>query len=661
MPKRAESPILEASSRAWALLAAAACLLPLLLQLAPRIAIGVAVVGTLVAALSWQRRLPGWLRLLLAVGIVAIVMTEMGFRIGRDTGCALLAAMLAIKPMELRTLRDGRSLLGFALFAPFATFLLDQGPLSLALGLVAALLVLVALLRLSEQESRDPLQPRTLRRIGTVLRLSAIGLPLALAAFWLFPRIGTPLWGVPERALARPGLSDTMSPGEWLDLMTDDRPAMRVVFFGDEPPPDQMYWRGPVLMDFDGRDWTQSRWLRNLPPAEIVQSDLVWDYEMEMEPTDRRQFVALEMPLAMPAGTSNAWDHSMQSDRTLSALTRWRMRSSPVIQFEPRLPVMLRQQALRLPEGFNPRTVALGRQWRMEAGDGNDAAIVDRAMRMIRAEFGYTLDTPFPGRHSADEFLFEWKQGFCEHFSSAFVILMRSAGVPARVVTGYTGGYRNPFGNYWIVRRMDAHAWAEVWLEGHGWVRVDPTAAVAPERIYDTLEDRIGGSALRALPGFVTALDFGDWMRRGWNDLVLGFDADRQRNLFKPLGGTGLGSGSLVALFALAACLALAWMLWLSARDVRERDPVLRAWHRMNRRYARRGLARAPDEPASHWAARLSQTLDPAAARALSSLTQRFMQWRYAAHTGDPAATRQLVRDLRRHRPGHADPREPSP
>lgn len=654
------SPALDPASRAWALVAAAACLLPLLLQLPAGIAIGVGVVGIVAAVLSWRMRIPGWVRLLLSLSLVAIVMTTMGMRFGRDTGCALLAAMLAIKPLELNTLRDARSLLGFALFAPFATFLLDQGPLSLLLGLGGAMLVMLALMRLSEQESHDAQAPSTRHRIGIVLRLVAIGLPLALAAFWLFPRIATPLWGVPERALARPGLSDVMSPGEWIDLMGDDRPALRVVFYGDTPPVTQMYWRGPVLMDFDGRDWTRSRWLRNLPAPEVARSGATWDYEVEVEPTDQRTLVALELPHDPPVGARSGWDYSLVTERPLASVTRWRMQSSPPAAFEPKLPVMLRQAALRLPDGYNPRTVALARQWRNEAGEGNDAAIVDRAMRMIQTEFGYTLDTPLPGRHSADEFLFDWKLGFCEHFSSAFVILMRAAGVPSRVVTGYVGGYRNNFGNYWVVRRMDAHAWAEVWLEGRGWVRVDPTAAVAPERIYDTLEDRMS-SGLSALPGFGPAMDMGDWLRRGWNDFVLGFDATRQRNLFQPFGGDALGTRGLGMLFAAAAILALAWMLWLSARGARERDPLLRAWHRLDRRYARLGLGRATHEPALHWVERIASALDPATAGGLSALSHRFVQSRYAAGLGSDAAARDLIRDLHRHRPARADLPESPP
>ncbi|WP_202839978.1 transglutaminaseTgpA domain-containing protein [Luteimonas saliphila] len=646
---RTESPPLSTTARAWALAAGAACLMPLLPQLPAPIAIGSVALGLAMGALSWRRPLPGWLRMLLALALVGAVLGMFRFALGRDVACALLAVMLALKPGELVTLRDARSLVGFALFAPFSTFLLDQGPVSLLLGLAGVTLALVALLQLSEDESGDTTPVRPWRRVVAVLRLGAIGLPLALATFWLFPRIGSPLWGIPERALARPGLSEEMRPGEWVDFMTDDRPALRVSFTGPTPATTQMYWRGPVLMDYDGRSWTRSRWLRGIPVPATTRAPLAWDYEMEVEPTERRTLVALELPDVVPTGTRVAWDHVLQVDAPLSRVTRWRMRAAPPRTFEPQLPVLIRQSALRLPEGYNPRTVALAREWRRELGVGNDAALVDRAMDMIRAEFGYTLDTPLPGRHAADEFLFDWKQGFCEHFSSAFVILMRAAGIPSRVVTGYVGGYRNPIGGYWIVRRQDAHAWAEVWLEGRGWVRVDPTAAVAPERIYDTIDDRADGGGFGGLPGVTPMLDLGDWLRRGWNDLVLGFDATRQLAILRPIGLDRAGARGLVGLFGACAVLALGWMLWLTARAERSGDPVLRSWRRLGARYARLGLGREAHEPAQQWARRVAAAR-PADAEALLALSARFAKWRYAPRI-DGDDPRPLIRELRRYRP----------
>ncbi|GAB3354647.1 DUF3488 and transglutaminase-like domain-containing protein [Lysobacter tyrosinilyticus] len=633
-------------------------MLPLLLQLPPSLTWPIMAAGVGTTVLAWRKPLPVVLRILLPLLMLAMVMAVSSMRFGRDTGCALLASMLAIKPSETAKLRDARSLIGFALFAPFATFLLDQGPLSLTLGLTAAIAALAALQRLADLESGDTRFGVSLRtRLRSALHLLLVGLPLALATFWLFPRLASPLWGVPDRAIARPGLSDSMRPNDWLNLMTDDTPTLRVRFFGATPSQDQMYWRNMTLWRFDGEEWTQPFWTRGLPPPTTELAPQRWDYELEVEPTDRRQLVALDLPLAAPQGSTQIGDLSLRSNRSLTSLTRWRMQSAVALRNEPYLKAMLRQTALELPQGFNPRTIALARQWRREAGT-DDVAIVRRALTWIRAEFAYTLDTPPWGRNAVDEFLFDTKAGFCQHFSSAFVVLMRGAGIPARIVTGYAGGYRNPLGDYWIVRRSDAHAWAEVWLQGRGWVRVDPTAAVAPERIYDTLADRAPGSQGLFGDLGMPVWNARDWLRRNWNDLVLGFDAERQSNLLSPLGLRKVDSAQLTLIFSLAAALALLWMVWLSARGQREPDPVLRAWHRLGARYRRFDLERTPHETAGDWLDRVARTR-PDLVRGLGELSHRFANWRYAElqpGTRNARARRDLVRALRSHRPGRKNP-----
>lgn len=647
------TPALDPRSRRWVLLSAGACLLPLLLQLPLLIAVTIALSAVAVVAMSWRQPLHGLIRLFLSVALIATVLAMSGFSVGRDTGCALLAAMLAIKPSETFGLRDARSLLGFALFAPFATFLLDQGPLSLALGLTATLLTLAALQLLADVESGDVRRDASaIQRMAGTARLLALGLPLALAAFWLFPRLGSPLWGIPERAMASTGMSDQMSPGDWNDLMGDDRPALRARFFGPVPAPSQMYWRGPVMWDFDGRTWRQPRWMPGWTETAVEPGPQRWDYEIEMEPTDRRQLVALDLLISAPGGSELDPDHNLQSQMQLTGVTRWRMQSAPPQRYEASLSPQTRQYALRLPPNFNPRTLALARQWRLEAGPAADGAIVTRALDWIRRDFAYTLETPLAGRNSVDEFLFDQRAGFCQHFSSSFVVLMRGAGIPARVVTGYAGGYRNSVGGYWLVRRSDAHAWAEVWLRGRGWVRVDPTAAVAPERIYDTIDDRrsVAGGLFGGLADGRSLIDVGDWLRRGWNDFVLGFDANRQQRLLRPFGIDRIDDRTLVLLLMLAVALGLLWMVWFSRRNEREPDPVLRAWHALARRYRHLGLERLPDEPAGRWVERVADAR-PELAGELRILSDRFSDWRYADGEPGGRSTRALTQALRAHRP----------
>lgn len=649
MATKPTSPAMFASTRLQVRLAAAICLLPLLLQQPLTLGLGFGVLAVGVLALSWKTPPPSALRLLLAIlAPIAAVAVLPG--IGRDTACAVLAAMIALKPAETFSLRDGRSLLGFALFAPFATFLLDQGPVSLILGLLAILLALLALQQLAADEGEVP-TPTTHPTWATtrrVLGLFALGLPLALVAFWLFPRLASPLWGLPHRSVATVGLSDTMSPGSMNELLRDDSPAARVQFFGATPSPEQMYWRGPTLWDFDGRTWRQARGLQRLPAAPFQPSSAGWDYQLDLEPSEDRQLIALDLPTAAPEGAQLSRDYTLTAEQPQYSVSRWHLHSAPPLRTEAALPLALRQRALALPIGYNPRSVAMGKQWRREAGqDSNgrsDTAIAMRALEMIHRDFAYTLDVPLAKRDEVDDFLFDRKQGYCEHFSSAFVVLMRAAGIPARVVTGYAGAYKNPIGNYWLVRKSDAHAWAELWLPQQGWVRFDPTAAVAPERVYDTIADRQPGR-IGNFDGLIPMFNAGDWLRRSWNDFFLGFNAQRQLSLLKPLGLDQYGGTALALLFALTAILTLGWMAWLIARGERERDPLLRAWHRLEARYRKLGRGRYLHEPALVWTKRVAADV-PRAGQPLSTLAQRLSAARYAQHQ-DHA----LVHDLNQHRP----------
>lgn len=633
----------DLATRRALLLTLAIALAPLLLQLPGQLAVAIAATAALMSFASWRRRLPGWLKLLIAITTVFAVLAAFDFQLGRDTGCALLAAMLAIKPSETRSLRDARSLVGFALFAPFATFLLDQGPLSLVLGLIALVVGLLTLQRLADVESQIQPVPASssLRSIGALIGL---GLPLTLAAFWLFPRIPSPLWGVPDRANAKVGLSDSMSPGDWLDLMNDDSPALRVRFEGPAPAPSQMYWRGPVLWDFDGREWSSPGAPALVNRPAITAGNARWNYQLEIEPSERRYITALDLPMAAPAGSVLTRDGHVLSMQRLQAVSRWQIVSAPPRQFDAVLDEHTRRRALAFPRSVNPRAQHLAQRWRTETG-GDTTTIVQRAMQMVNADLAYSLAAPALGRDTVDEFLFETKTGYCEHFSSAFVFLMRAAGVPARVVTGYAGGYRNPVGDYWIVRNSDAHAWAEVWLAGRGWVRVDPTAAVAPERIYDTIADRMPGR-IGSFDGLSNLWNTADWLRRGWNDFVLGFNADRQSRMLQWMGVKRIEATTLALIFAVVSLVALGWMLWWLRRGERERDPLLRAWHRLSQRYRRFDLTREPSEASSDWVARVAQAR-PQDAEGLRGIGQRFSDHRYA----DAEATSTLIRDINRFRP----------
>lgn len=634
--------------RRWCMAAAGACLLPLLLQVPPGLAFALGGIATL--GYVFDRRWPGLLRLAVVVMVMGYLLFTFGFNIGRDTGTALLAALLAVKPGETRTLRDARSLLGFSLFAPFAAFLQDQGPLVLLLAMLALGLLLVGLAMLAEHRP-GAAPPRLDRRRGwDTARAVAIALPLALAAFWLFPRLATPLWGMPENVLGQGGLSESMTPDQWVDLFASDRAALRVQFLGPEPARTDLYWRAQVLWNFDGRTWSRAQGLPQTNADGQAPVGQTVDYEVTLEPTDQRYLVVLDVPVEAPDSSFMLMDRSVLSPEPVTRITRYRGRSVSAGLGDTGLPPRLRALALQLPPGSNPRSTALARQWSAESG-GDELVIIRRALDWIRSDFSYSLSVPPTGLHGVDEFLFDTQVGFCQHYSSAFAVLMRSAGIPTRVVLGYAGGYRNPYADYWVVRRMDAHAWNEVWLEGRGWVRVDPTAAVAPVRVLDTVADRQRSEAL--LPeGLAPVRDLADWARRGWNDLVLAFDAERQAKLFRPLGVDQASATQLGLAFAVGAGAVMLLTLWYLMRgQPASRDPLVAAWLEFVKRLRRAGLAKAASEPPIAFGRRLSAAL-PARSAELESLSRRYAADRYARGGLPGEERRRLIAELRAFRPG---------
>lgn len=645
---RARAVALSAEARRWALAAGALCALPLMLHLPQPLVLGLLGVG-LLSAWTSRRPWPALLRLLITVALVGAVLAWFGFQIGRDTGSALLLAMMAVKPGELRTRRDAYSLLGFAIFSPFAALLQDQGPLTLGLSVAAAAMVFATANRLAEDDGGARPEGRPLQRIRHSLLWLLLAVPLTAPAFLLFPRLGEPLWGMPENAQARTGIGDRMSPGDWLDLFVDDSPAFRVGFAGPIPPNDSLYWRGLVLWDFDGRTWTRPYWAQGVSPAPFTTRQTPLRYQLTLEPSERPFLFALDLPVELPAGTTAGIDYSLMANAPVRTLRRLELASSAPASFEPELSPIRRGAALRLPEGFNPRAIELARRWRAEAR--SDEEIVQRALALFRAEFSYSLSAPPLGRHSVDEFLFSTRVGFCEHFSSAFGFLMRAAGVPSRVVLGYVGGYRNPFGDYLLVRQSDAHAWNEVWLEGRGWVRVDPTAAVDPARVFDRAGiGRTGGGLLGGLSGlgdrFAPLRNAIDWGRRAWNEVLLGYDAARQRLMLRPFGIEQADTLQLSVAFALALALGLLLVVAILLRgERRNEDPALRAYRRLLRRLRRAGLAKPAQEPPLSFGQRAA-TAFPDQADTLLALSHRFSDWRYAPEELDDTEKRALIRDL---------------
>ncbi|MEO8160049.1 MAG: DUF3488 and transglutaminase-like domain-containing protein [Arenimonas sp.] len=631
--------------RRWSLLAAMACALPLL-ALVPGWLAAVLLATAALAAAS-ERRWPALLRLALTLMLGGLVLAAFDFHVGRDTSCAGLLAMLMLKPFETHSRRDAHSLLGFSLFAPFAAFLQDQGPLTLSLALPAVALSLMAWAMLLPGANIAALP--SLRRAGFAALLAV---PVALAGFWLFPRLPTPMWGLPENSVGRMGLGDRMTPNEWLDTLVDDSAALRAHFIGPTPPREQMYWRGPVLVNFDGEAWTRDPG-GGAPTAPAREAGpAAFRYEVMLEPTERHDLPLLDVPLSAPPGSTLNGELTAVSEAAVDNLVRYEGHSAPQARFGAILSPWQRRVALALPAGHDPRTLALARQWRQQSPD--PLVLTRRFMDWLKRDFKYTISAPPVGFHATDDFLFVTRLGFCQHFSSAYAVFMRGAGVPARVVTGYVGGHYNKIGDYWLLKHKDAHAWTEIWIEGAGWVRVDPTAAIAPENILDTLDDvqarqqgGFGGAAGAVLgPMF----DGSDFLRRQWNQLVLGFNAERQKGLLSPLGIDQADAWQLVLAFAIGAGLALLATLWFLVHEHRDRSPPLvAAWRAFTARLRRAGVDKRAEEPPLSFGQRAAALL-PGQSEPLLSVSRRYADWRYAGRALTDDEQRELARELREFR-----------
>lgn len=595
----------------------------------------------------WPRPWPWWFRNGLMMVLLVLAWASIG-TISGTQGAGFLAAMLVSKLYEAERTRDARSVATFASFLVMAQFLFHTqlwAMLAGAPGLVLALATLAAL--------NEPLAPalRAWRQpLATAARLLLIATPIALLAFAFFPRLESPLWGnTGAFTRGQLGLSDRMEPGQLGAIALDDRPAMRVRFpDGAPPPPALRYFRGLTLWHTDGRSWTRPGWLQtrldDLPPV----PDHGIRHEITLERDAAPWLPALDRPLAPPPGLGFAMDRSLPIPRRAGNTLRYEVVSDPDLAIDPfQLRPYLRTLALNLPEDRNPRTLALAAQLRARHADDRDYAV--RLLDLFRDDFGYSLEPPPLGAHSVDEFLFETRSGYCEHYASAYATLLRAAGIPARVALGFQGGYWNGVGEHLVVRRSDAHAWVELWIEGSGWLRADPTAAVAPDRIERGSASVAGLElGLGSRGGAWTWLrDRWDFLEMRWTDWIVNYQVANQSALMQHLLArlSSLRWSASPAMLLAAAALGL--LLWLAWRRYRAggggNDPQARWYARYRAVLASTGIPSRPSETAPHLAARAG-TRYPALAGELTALAHDYQRARYGVEGQPPPSRRALAR-----------------
>ncbi|WP_041676401.1 transglutaminase family protein [Ramlibacter tataouinensis] len=562
-----------------------------------------------VGVLLWRARLalagaalPGkwWLLGLLAATVAATLFTHRTL-LGRDAGVTMIVVLLALKTLELRARRDAFVIFFLSFFTMLTNFFFSQSLATAAAMLVALLGLLTALVNAHMPVGRPPLRVAA----RTAGRMALLGAPIMAVLFVLFPRFA-PLWGIPGDAMTgRSGLSASMEVGNVASLALDDSIAMRVRFEGAPPPQADLYFRGPVLSSFDGRQWRPlyPRLGQRPPtvrqgPGQLQVFGAPVRYQVTLEPSSRPWLLVLDAAAQPPAvpGFEVFATGELQwvLNRPVTDLLRYSAESHPQYRHGPpgsaaALPPDYRE----LPPGFNPRTLQLATDLMREskAPPEDKAALVSAALNRLRTGgYTYTLEPGVYGEHTADEFWFDRKAGFCEHIASAFAVLMRAMDIPARIVTGYQGGEVNGIDDYWVVRQSDAHAWTEVWLAGRGWIRVDPTSAVAPGRVgaFQRLQAPRGIFAeaiANVNPGLALNLRAAwEAMNNRWNQWVLNYTQSKQLNLLKNL---GFASPSwedlgllLIALLVAGASLGAAWAWW----ERSQHDPWLRLLARVRKR-----------------------------------------------------------------------------
>ena len=589
------------------------------------------------------RDIPKWLLVSMVIIGGLGVFADYWTIVGRDAGLAMLTVTASFKFLESRTHRDMLILVFLSYFLVAVNFLFSQSMLIALLMFINLIIITATLVTLNQRDASVTLQ----ERIKTSSRLIALSVPVMIILFLLVPRIPGPLWGLTgEQRGGITGLSDSMSPGAISSLIRNNEVAFRAEFNGAVPSQARLYWRGPIMSRFNGYRWSQIKREASAEMRITAMGEPI-EYTVTLEPNGKPWVLALDMPTHLIDDSYLTKDFQLTRQDDINDLLRYT--TSSYIDY--RIGLDEDPDYLRLTRDFpmdsNPRTIALGQE--LARQHESSEAIVNHVLEMFNQQtFTYTLRPPVLSGDTVDQFLFESRRGFCEHFAGAFALLMRAAGIPARIVAGYQGGEYNSVGNYLIVRQSDAHAWTEVWIKERGWVRIDPTAAVSPDRIEQSLDDALSEEAStfrihKRNPIFGELLYNWDNLQHSWNDWVLDYNGQRQMNFLRQLDlGIDSWGDMIIALVLLLALMSL--MLWFIVW-YRERPPRPEVYeillNRMQHKLAKKGWNRSPAEDTRAFLRRI--TVDGAQHNQIARVIELYNRIKY----GPIGVTPDSVRELR--------------
>jgi protein-glutamine gamma-glutamyltransferase len=585
----------------------------------------------------WKpERLPTFpvILLLIVSGMAILYVQHRGF-MGRDGGTSLFVIALGLKLMEIKTERDLYLINYLAFIVAASQFLYEQSILMAAYILFVCCVLLAVLVYINSYVANTSV---SLKKAAVIV---AQAIPMAIVVFILFPRVEAPRWLLfKDEHQAKMGLSDSMEPGSITDLGMSDELVFRVKFSGAIPPPKERYWRGPVLTKTDGKKWTQASDLSYQKYLDkLVYSGSPYQYTLLMEPQEKNWVFALDMPADYPKPLERNANYQLITIDNLDKRSEFKLVSYPAYN-TGYLTKTEFKDALQMPGTPSEKIKQLVTQ--LHGYDSAPDIFINQLLNHFRKEdFHYTLTPPLMEDNPIETFLFETRFGFCSHYASAFVYLMRVANIPARVVTGYQGGEFNTVGNFLEIKQADAHAWAEVWLENRGWVRFDPTAAIAPERIEKNIDIASlvpGGLISYAAPSAGAKAAF-NWLKQArqlwsnvdynWQRWVINYNNSNQASFLSSFGITDFKK-MVYWMMGIIAIITAILSLFLLYRRPKPTDPVLVIYNRYLKKIAKAGFNKETGEGARDFAERIKVHL-PEQVEGIEEITMAFIGLRYGS------------------------------